>query len=308
MMRRLLLTALLVALLTPAPVRADVAPMVVVYGFAVVNGVPSTVGERFADAIADEARGQGIIVDRDASGTTPARYRSDALARHADYYLTGTIAPVGRTYSVLVSLVHASTGLLTWNTSVQAASARDLLGVGANVRQVIVDQTGRGSFSASTRGPSYAAAGGATPSPPPVAPPPSTYAVMMLGGSALPGDRDLAVRTVLGSIRTRGASAVADALTGADLLAVGAQACMDTGAATIIGGTLDTSPLDTADGENAMIALQAYDCRTQTVLPKAIAVQKSGPVSSTAIQTAATSAIASYFAAASPAPSATPHR
>ncbi len=304
----MLALAVLVAVLVPPPVRADVAPVLVVYGFTVVDNVPPAVGQRFADAIAGEAAGPGVIIARSEGNIMPANVRADAVARNADYYLTGTIAPVGHTYAVLVQLVRVGTGLLTWNTSVQAAGAGDVVGIGAQVRQVIVDQTGRGSFAKTP--PSYAApARAALPAVPPSPPapsadvPPSTFAVMMLGGTALPSDRSVAVRTVLDGIRKHGASAVADALTGADLLAAGAQACMDTGAATIFGGTLDTLHSDAPDAVTARIALQAYDCRTQSVLQQPIAVQKTAAVSSDAIATAAGTAIAAYFTPATPSPS-----
>jgi len=300
MIARLFLAAVLVAGLAPSPAQADVAPVLVVYGFSVEENVQPTVGQRFADAIAADAAGAGVIVARGAAGVTPTRFRSDALARNADYYLTGRIAPVGNTFSVLVELVRVGTGLLTWDTSVQAAGAADLAGIGAQVRQVIVDRTGRGSFAAAA--PSYAApaASAAAPGPSPAPPePPSTFAVMMLGGSALPSDRGIAVRAVLDGIRKHGASAVADALTGADLVAAGAQACMDTGAATIIGGTLDTLHSDAPDAATATVALQAYDCRTQSVLPTPIEAHTTAPASSEAIGTAAGMAIAAYFTAAS---------
>jgi hypothetical protein len=302
-MIRLALAAMLALALVPLRAGADVAPLLVVYRFTVDGGVQPTVGERFADAVADDARGPGIIVMRGVSTLTPAQFRGDARKSGADYLLTGAIAAVGNRYAVLVQLVSVRTGLIAWGTTVQAGGAGDLLGIGAQARQVLLDQLGHASFPAPAKAsaPSLAT-GDATPAPA-ASHPPTTYAVLSLGGSALPSDRALAVREVLDVIRKHGASAIADALPGEDVLAAGAQACEDTGAATIVGGTLDTTHLDQpAAAADATVAFQVYDCRTQTVLAKPLAAEKSAQISSEAIRTAAQAAMAAYFAAPSPAP------
>jgi hypothetical protein len=311
-MLRSLLALLVVLALLPQAARAAVAPVLAVDSFTTGTGVAAAVGAQFADAIADEARDAGgVIVVRGSPNLTPAQFRGAARSLNADDYLIGSIAPVGTAYSVLIQLVSTRSGLLTWTTTVQVASAADLHGIGAQVRQLLLDQSGRGTF----------AAAGAVPAPSPAvafaAPgaestpfPPSTYAVMPFGGSALTLDRTLALRSVLDEIRKRGASAVADGVTGGDVESTGAQACMDTGAATIVGGTLDTVRADDpvtivpapAAPVTASITLQAYDCRTQTLLPKVLTADKSAPLSSDAVRAAAAAVVASYLTPASPAP------
>jgi hypothetical protein len=308
-MLRSLLAVLVVLALLPQVARAAVAPVLAVDSFATGTGVAASVGVQFADAIAGEARDAGgVIVVRGAANLTPAQLRSAARALNADDYLIGSIAPVGNAYSVLVQLVSTRSGLLTWSTTVQVASAADLHGIGAQVRQLLLDQSGRGTFApaVATPAPSGAFAVPAAESTPF---PPSTYAVMPFGGSALTLDRTLALRTVLDEIRKHGASAVADGVTGGDVESTGAQACMDTGAATIVGATVDTTRGDDLTAATpapsapvtASISLQAYDCRTQTLLPKAVTAEKSAPLSSDAIRAAAGAVVASYLTPPSPA-------
>jgi hypothetical protein len=310
-MLRSLLALLVVLSLAPQAARAAVAPVLAVDSFTTGTGVTAAVGAQFADAIADEARDAGgVIVVRGAPNLTPAQFRSAARSLSADAYLIGSIAPVGNAYSVLIQLVNTRTGLLTWNTTVQVASVADVHGIGAQVRQLLLDQSGRGTFAPAAAAPAASpAVAFAAPDAESTPFPPSTYAVLTFGGSALTLERTLALRTVLAEIRKRGASAVADGVTGGDVESTGAQACMDTGAATIVGGTLDTVRVDDpavapapAAPVTASIALQAYDCRTQTLLPKTLTAEKSAALSSDAIRAAAAAVIARYLTPASPAP------
>lgn len=311
-MLRSLLALLVVLSLAPLAARAAVAPVLAVDSFTTGTGVAAAVGAQFADAIADEARDAGgVIVVRGAPNLTPAQFRGAARSLSADDYLIGSIAPVGNAYSVLIQLVNTRTGLLTWNTTVQVASVADVHGIGAQVRQLLLDQSGRGTFAPAAAAPAASpAVAFAAPDAESTPFPPSTYAVLTFGGSALTLERTLALRTVLAEIRKRGASAVADGVTGGDVESTGAQACMDTGAATIVGGTLDTVRVDDptvvapapAAPVTASIALQAYDCRTQTLLPKTLTAEKSAALSSDAIRAAASAVIARYLTPAAPAP------
>jgi hypothetical protein len=230
---------------------------------------------------------------------------ADAKAHGADYYLSGAVAQIGSGYSVICELIKVRTGLLVWSATVPASGAADLHGVGTTARQVLFDQIGRSSFPTVKATPppaGFVASANAETTPTPT---PATYAVVTFGGSALPGDRALAVRAVLGVLRGRGATAITDTLQPQDLSVSGAQACEDTGAATIIGGSLETTrpeQLNAPPTANAAIALQIYDCRTQQLSAKALSATKDAPISSDAIRAAAETAMNAYFAPASPAP------
>jgi hypothetical protein len=295
---RWLVAAVLVLALVPLAARADLAPKLAVYDLTVSGAVPASVGVNFAAAIASELRAAGDIdVVTGASNLPPARYRDDAKAQGADYYLSGAVAQVGTRYSVLCELVSTRTGLLVWSSTLQATTAADLRGQGALARQVLFDRLGRSAFptAAATPQPAGLVASGALATPTPA---PATYAVVTLGGAALPSDRDFAQRAILETIRGRGASAVTDSMQPQDLAVAGAQACMDTGAATIVGGTLATVRIESASAappSTASIALQVYDCRTQTLYGKPLAFTKAAPISSDAIRDAAVAAIGAYF-------------
>ena len=321
MIVRSFLALALAATLMPSAL-ADVAPKLAVYDFTVNGSVPQTVGAQFAGAVASELRtGGGVNVVTGPPALAAARDRDDARSQGADYYLTGAVAPLTTRYSVICQLVSVRTGLLVWSSTLQAGSADDLRGQGALVRQILADQIGRTSFptvsatapqspapqsSAPAPASSTAAvalAAGAAPlgSPSPAA----TFAVVTFGGSALPSDRAFAVRTVLESIRRRGASAVTDTLQPQDLSVSGAQACMDTAAATVVGGTLETMRTESASAPTAAtatVALQVYDCRTQRLFTGPLAGMKAAPISSDAIRDATGAALAGYFGGASPAP------
>jgi hypothetical protein len=170
---------------------------------------------------------------------------------------------------------------------------------------VLFDQIGRSAFPTVKATPppaGFVASANAETTPTPT---PATYAVVTFGGTALPGDRALAVRAVLDVIRGHGATAVADALQPQDLSVSGAQACEDTGAATIVGGSLETTrpeQLNAPPAANAAVALQVYDCRTQQLYGKALNASKNAPISSDAIRDATQTAMNAYFAPSSPAP------
>jgi hypothetical protein len=177
---------------------------------------------------------------------------------------------------------------------------------------VLFDLIGRSTVPATNAlspAPSSAPAAAFVPSSTPPSTPsptPATYAVVTFGGSALPSDRAFAERVILEAIRSRGVTAVADALQPQDLGTSGAQACIDTGAATIVGGTLETTrneSLTAPSSANAAIALQVYDCRTQRLYDRPLNETKSAPISSDAIRAASEAALGGYFSATpSPAP------
>ena len=321
-MRRLLAAVLAAGLLPAVIARADDASKLAVYDFTTSGSVSASLGGQFADALASEiGAGGGVAVIRGAP-MAPAGFRADAKAHDAEYFLIGAIAPLGTRYSVIEQLVRTRTGLLVWSGTLQAGSAADLHGQGAQIRQVLLDQIGHASFPALAAAPPAAStATPARPSAPPAADhrgdafnvpparptvaPPSTFAVMSFGGSALPSDRAFAVRAVLENIRRRGATAAADAAVPADLNVAGVEVCSATRAATIVGGTLDTtriSSLTAPPATTASITLQVYDCRTHVLAAKPLSSTKTTPISTDAIRSAADDATSAYFGGPPPAP------
>jgi hypothetical protein len=86
----------------------------------------------------------------------------------------------------------------------------------------------------------------------------------------------------------------------ADLQTAGAQACMDTGAAKIVGGTLDTKRIESVTAPPATTAsleLHVYDCRTQTVFERPLVADQTMPISTDAIRSVVDAAVAAYFGA-----------
>jgi hypothetical protein len=298
---RLALAALLALAVVPRGAIADAAPALAIYSYAVSNAVPPAIGAGYADAVAAEiGAAGGVTVVRGASSLTPTQYRNDAKSHDADYYVTGSVAAIGSTYSVLSELVNTRNGLIVWTSTVMASSVADLRGQGAGARQAFFDQIGHASFHLSVPAPAPAPsvtiplAPVPAPSPTPV----STFAVVSFGGSALPSDRAFAVRSVLENLRKRGLSAAAQEAVPNDLHIVGAQDCMDTGAATIVGGSLETTRLESQaapPATTAVVTLQIYDCRTQHVSAKPLTSTATTPISTDAIRAAVDAAITAYF-------------
>ena len=118
---RSFIAAVLALALVPLAARADLAPKLAVYDLTVSGAVPASVGADFAAAIVSELRGAGgIDVVTGASNLPAARYRDDAKAQGADYYLSGAVAQVGTKYSVICELVSTRTGLPSRNASALA--------------------------------------------------------------------------------------------------------------------------------------------------------------------------------------------
>jgi len=303
---RSFLAVMLALALAPLVARADLAPKLAVYDLRVSGSIPASLGTDFATAIASEIRADGGVNVVDGAPGMPATHDlDDAKAQGADYYLSGAIAQVGTRYSVICELVRVRTGLMVWSSTFQAGSVDDAHGQGSAARQALLDQIGRSSFPTvvATAPPSgYVVSANAISTPTPA---PATFAVVTFGGPALPTDRALAARAVLENIRARGASAVTDSLQPQDLSVSGALACADTGAATVVGGTLETTraeSLTAPPSSRAAIALQVYDCRTQQLYGKPLTFNRLAPISSDAIRSAAEEAIDAYFGAPAPTP------
>ncbi len=303
---RSLLAVMLALALAPLAARAGLAPKLAVYDLRVSGSVPATLGTRFATTIANEIRADGgVNVVDGAPGMPASRDLTDAKAQGADYYLSGAIAQVGLRYSVICELVSVRTGLMVWSSTFQAGSVADAKGQGTAARQALLDEIGRSTFPTVEATPppaGFVAPANAVATPTPA---PATFAVVTFGGTALPTDRALAARAVLENIRARGASAVTDSLRPQDLSVSGALACEDTGAATVVGGSLDVvraESLQAPPSAHAALALQVYDCRTQQLYQKPLTFNRTAPISSDAIRSAADDAIDAYFGAPAPTP------
>jgi hypothetical protein len=303
---RSFLAVMLALVLAPLAARADLAPKLAVYDLRVNGSVPESLGTDFATAIATEIRDDGgVNVVNGAPGLPASRDLGDAKAQGADYYLSGAIAPVGTRYSVICQLVSVRTGLMVWSSTFQAGSVDDARGQGTAARQALLDEIGRSTFPTvhATPAPAgFVAPANAVATPTPA---PATFAVVTFGGSALPTDRALAARAALENIRVRGASAVTDSLQPQDLSVSGALACADTGAATVVGGTLATTRSESLTAPSSLradIALQVYDCRTQQLSTKPLTFNRTAPISSDAIRSAAEDAIDAYFGGPAPTP------
>jgi hypothetical protein len=309
-LRSFLAVAVLALTLVPLAVRADLNPTLAVYDLRVTGSVPGSIGSTFATTIANEivaAGGVDVVVG--PAGMPASRDLDDAKSHGAAYYLSGAVAQVGTGYAVICQLVSVRTGLLVWSSTLQVNGIADLHGQGTAVRQVLFDQIGRSSFPTAKATPPPAGFVASANSEATPTPAPATYAVVTFGGTALPGDRALAVRAVLDVLRGRGATAITDSLQPQDLSISGAQACEDTGAATIVGGSLETvrpERVDAPPSAHAAIALEVYDCRTQQLVGKVLTASNDAPISSDAIRTATASAMNAYFTPASPAPRASP--
>jgi TolB-like protein len=288
MLRRLLaVPACLLALLCALPSYAATRTLVV-YPFAVNGSVPEDLGGQLSDKIAAEivALG-GVEVVHGAAAAKPADYRTAARAAGADFYFSGSIASVFNRYAAIENLVSTRSGTVVWSVSLQFRTLADVVGEGGRVR----DELYRGEGAPP---PGIAASGAALVTPSPM----SGFAVLPVTGSALESDRAFALRSLVETLRQRGFTAVRVTSSAAiDPGAGGPAACTQSGARTLIAGTLDTTRVATsgaAPQTTAHIALRTYDCRLHASDLQATVVNHIAAVANDAIRGAVEDAVSAF--------------
>ncbi len=319
---RLLLAFLFAVAVTPlVAVRADDLPRVVVYNFTLTGSATGSVGSDFADAVANELRSAGgIDVIRGAPDVTAAQARADAKSKGADYFIIGGVATLGSGYSVITQLCRTRTGLLMWSEPTQASGAAALVGQGAQIHDVVLDDVKHNSLPTLAAAPAGAPAATPPPTPAPATSsaadvfnvplakptvaPASAFDVLVLGGSAQAGDRAFAARAAAENIRHRGpTAAVVTPPAGAEPSAP--DTCASSGAANVVAGLLDVarvSSLTALPSTTANVTLTVYDCRTHEPFAKPLTASASAAIGTDAIRSAIDAALAAYFGSAAPAP------
>ena len=292
--RRFAALAVLLVPLGALPASAA-APTLVVYPFAVDGSAPAALGAKLADQIAAEVAALGgIRVVYGNPSTKPAGYRAAARAAGADNYFSGSIIPIGTSYSAIEQLVSTQSGTVNWSVTIHFRTLDEVNGQGARVRDVLLRNAAPPAAAAvAAPGPSRV-----TPAPAPVA----GYAVLPVTGSARRRDRQYALRAIVETLQQRGFTAVTVTSSAAiDPAADGAAVCSRTDARTLIAGTLDTTSVaepGSAPQTTAHVALRTYDCRAQALRAQATVVNHIAPVANDAIRGAVEDAISAF-----PAPS-----
>jgi TolB-like protein len=263
----------------------------VVYPFSVTGATPAELGTEISDQIASEVGALGgISVVKGAAGAKPADYRAAAQAAGAEYYFSGSIAPVFNRYSAIEQLVSTRTGTVMWGVTIQFRTLADITGEGRRVHDELV----RGD---ATPPPGIGPAGVSLVTPTPV----SGYAVLPVTGSASDAERTFAVSSIVDTLQHRGYNVVTVTSSSAiDPAADGAAACAKTGARTLIVGALDTTrvPAGTNPQTTAHVALRTFDCRSHALDLQATVVNHIAPVANDAIRGAVEDAVSAF-----PAPS-----
>lgn len=292
MLRRLLVAlAVLVVPLAALPLSAA-PPVLVVYPFAVNGSAPADLGNRVSAKIAAEVNALGgVQVELGAATAKPPGYRAAARAAGADLYFSGSILPVGTSFSAIENLVSTHSGTVIWSTMFQFHNVDDIMGQGERVRTALMN-------NAATPPPGTAAAGLNLITAPPM----SGFAVLTVTGSAAGADREVAHQALIDTLQQRGSRVVtASGSAAADAANNSVALCTTTGAQTLIWGTLDTTRVATG-GTNAQttahISLQTYDCQTHALSLQPTVVNHIAPVAADAIRGAVQDAISAF-----PAPS-----
>jgi TolB-like protein len=305
MLRRLFaVPAALLVLLCAIPSLAATRTLVV-YPFAVSGTAPEELGKQVSDQIAAEI-GElgGITIVHGAASAKPADYRAAAKALGADYYFSGSIAPVFNRYSAIEQLVSTRSGTVMWGVSIQFRTVADIAGEGRRIHDELV----RGD---ATPPPGIAASGVSLVTPSPVSPSPgspsplspsvSGYAVLPVTGSAASADKTFATSAIVTTLQRHGYNVVT--VTSAapiDPATEGAAACAKTGARALVAGALDTARVSTGPSPqtNAHIDLRTFDCRTRALDLQSTVVNHIAPVGDDAIRGAIEDAVSAF-----PAPS-----
>jgi len=132
-------TAAIALMVSPALSARAADRILVVCPFAQSEGVPAGTGTSVAEAIAAEiAALGGVTVQRAPATLKPAQYRTFARDAGADFYFSGSVAPVGGSFSALEQLVTVRGGTVQWSVSTQFRTVADLHGQGALVHDQII--------------------------------------------------------------------------------------------------------------------------------------------------------------------------
>ena len=139
MLRTLSLPAAsLLVLLTAVPVRAA-ERILVVFPFTVGPSTPEIDGGDITDRIAAEiAALGGLKIVRGSATAKPTEYRAEARAAGADLFFTGSVAPVGSSYSAIEQLVTTRGGTVVWSTTMNFHTVADIRGEGTRIHDEVL--------------------------------------------------------------------------------------------------------------------------------------------------------------------------
>lgn len=293
-------------------------PSVVVYPLIGNGGIDSQAGPDLAVLIANQiAQLGGVTVKPPPPGTEQRDYLVTARKLGVDYYVSGYVTTVGDQISLVEQLVSAYSGSVVWSTTAEVQTVGDAAGQGGLIRTAIINHAGRAYASLDTQSPTGPATGRATPgpneanlriggggggggarpapkapaagpkgpaalgllpAPRPTGPTGPKIAVLQLGGPANPSYRAYAELALVKALRDRGYNAALAGETTQKLALLGTLVCAKTGAAALIGGSVDATAGDPAQGAwtTAKVALTRYDCASNHVVGHAPAKPMTG--------------------------------
>lgn len=334
--RRVLLIAAAAALFA-FPFRATAAVAdpqgsLVVFPFATIGGVDPAAGSGLAVKLADEIGSLGgVHVVKMTGSDAGASLGERARKAGADFYLSGSVAAVGSSANMLEQLVSTRSGVIVWSNTVHLVHYLDELGQGEIVREAFLAQSApRYSFErvASPPAPALPASKRAAPKRPPAPPhvalapaaalsasdsdddddidvdatppPRTTFVVVALGGPASASERSLADEALLHVLTARGESASIRRLSVGDLRIWGDEACSETQARSLIGGSLSTTSDETGVTPHvtAHLSVQSFDCAKHESRSRPIVADAVAFIVSDAVRDAASRVMSEYLGSA----------
>jgi hypothetical protein len=140
-----MLLGLTVFLVAAAPA-LTIVPTVVVYPFASgTGGVDHEAVTNIANILARRiARGGAVMVKAPTPGVLRQKFLRDARLLHADYYVTGSTAPLGSNASLLEQVVSTRSGTVVFSSSAEIADIADVSAQGDVLRNGILQRSSRG--------------------------------------------------------------------------------------------------------------------------------------------------------------------
>ncbi len=136
--------------ISPTPVASPSNPQasasVVIYPFDVQTGVDAKIGAAIAEILAQEmAAAGGLNVMPVAVGVKRADFLDAARARHADFYISGYVTPVGDAAAVVEQVVSVESGVILFSQTAQVQSVADVASQSLQARAQILAFVGRGT-------------------------------------------------------------------------------------------------------------------------------------------------------------------
>ena len=129
---------------TPSAVPTSSKPILVVYPFSVTGDIKPDAGTKAAALFAQQIEQTGDVATvQGSSSVKRTNYPTDAVAKHADYYLSGYMTMIGDGVSLVEQLVSVSSGTIVYSNTAQIQSFNDAAAQASAIHEALMANENR---------------------------------------------------------------------------------------------------------------------------------------------------------------------